>query len=150
MNASDVDLHALSHALDDSDPDREHFFDLQSASLWTFVFSEATDEAREAYEAARKSPDRWRPVPSRSPQETFEEIEDFVESLPEGDVQEALFGALERRGAFRNFREALMEHQDVRQQWLSASKRRSRERLAGFLDSLGLAVPDGGPGGDLS
>jgi Uncharacterised protein family (UPF0158) len=150
MNASDVDLNALSHALDDSDPDREHFFDLDSASLWTFVFSEATDEAREEYERARTSPDRWRPVPSRSPQETFEEIEDFVESLPEGDVQDALFGALERRGAFRNFREALMEHQEVRAQWLAVSKRRSRERLAGFLESIGLALPEGRGTGDLS
>lgn len=142
MNASNLDLNALSHALDDSSPDREHFFDLQSASLWTFVFSDATDEAREAYETARQATDRWRPVPSRSPQETFEEIEDFVEALPEGATQEALFVALERRGAFRNFREALMEHQDIRQQWLAASKRRSRQRLAGFLESVGLALPE--------
>ena len=139
MNASDLDLNALSHALEDSDPDREHFLDLESGSLWTFVFSEATDETRETYETARSAPERWYRIPSRTPQQTFEEIEDFVESLPEGDVQGALFVALERRGAFRNFREALMEHQEIRQQWISLSRSKSRDRLASFLLSMGLS-----------
>lgn len=142
MNASDLDLNALSHALEDSDPDREHFLDLESGSLWTFVFSEATDETREAYENARSAPERWFRIPSRTPQQTFEEIEDFVEALPEGDVQEALFVALERRGAFRNFREALMEHQEIRQQWISLSRSKARERLTSFLRSMGLSHPE--------
>jgi len=145
LNASDLDLNALSHALEDSDPDREHFLDLESGSLWTFVFSEATDEAREAYENARSAEARWHPIPSRTPQQTFEEIEDFVESLPEGPVQEALFVALERRGAFRNFREALMEHQEIRQQWISLSRAKARDRLASFLESVGLSHPDPTP-----
>ncbi|MBZ0267720.1 UPF0158 family protein [bacterium] len=145
MNASDLDWNALSHALEDSDPDREHFLDLESGSLWTFVFSEATDEARAAYENARSAPDRWHPIPSRTPQQTFEEIEDFVESLPAGPVQDALFVALERRGAFKNFREALMEHQEIRQQWISLSRTKARDRLASFLDSMGWSHPDPTP-----
>ncbi|GJM43864.1 MAG: hypothetical protein DHS20C21_07060 [Gemmatimonadota bacterium] len=142
MNLSDIDLNALSHALDDSDPDREYFLNLEDASLWTFVFSEATDETRNRHAEVLSTPGVWRAVPSRTTQETYEEIEDFVESLPEDRVQDGLFRALERRGAFKNFREALMEHPEVRQQWLSASKKRSRERLQEFLDVLGWAQPE--------
>jgi len=137
MNLSEVDLNALSHALDDSDPDREHFLDLETGSLWTFVFSEATDEIRNRHHDRLNDPKRWLRVPSRTSQQEYEEIEDFVESLPEDEVQDGLFRALERRGAFRNFREALMERPEVRQQWLAASKRRSRERLDAFLQGLG-------------
>ncbi len=43
MNLSGTDRDALSRALDDSDPDREHFWDPQGGVLWTFVLSEATD-----------------------------------------------------------------------------------------------------------
>lgn len=141
LNLSDIDMNALSHALDDSDPDREHFLDLENASLWTFVFSEATDETRNRHEGVLSDSGRWHRVPSRTTQQTYEEIEDFVESLPEDRVQDGLFRALERRGAFRNFREALMEHPEVRQQWLSVSKKRSRDRLERFLDVLGWAHP---------
>ena len=81
MNVSEVDLTALSHALDDSDPDREHFLDLQEGSLWTFVFSEASDEARARHIEVQESTKQWLRVPSRTTQETYEEIEDFVETI---------------------------------------------------------------------
>ncbi len=139
LNLSDLDLRALSHALDDSDPDRESYLDRETGSLWTFVFSEASDETRARRTEILEDAERWMRIPSRSPQATFEEIEDFVEELPEGDVQEALFVALEKRGAMKNFREALMEHPEVRQAWLGASRRRSQARLDEFLGTLGLA-----------
>jgi hypothetical protein len=149
MNVSDLDLRALSHALDDSDPDREHFLDRETGSLWTFVFSEASDESRARRAGVLEGSGTWIKIPSRSPQATFEEIEDFVEELPETEVQELLFVALEKRGAMKNFREALMDHPDVRQQWLSASRRRSEQRLDAFLETQGLSRtpdPTGAPG----
>ena len=48
-------------------------------------------------------------IRSRSTQEAYEEIEDFVETVTDPDTQDALFRALERKGAFRNFREAILQ-----------------------------------------
>lgn len=147
MNVSEVDLTALSHALDDSDPDREHFLDLQEGSLWTFVFSEASDEAQARHIEVQESTKQWLRVPSRTTQETYEEIEDFVETLPEGSVQDALFDALESRGALKNFRAALMEYPDIRQQWLAGARKRSRDRLDEFLSAEGWAPAEHEPSG---
>ena len=64
MNLSNIDPAALSQALDDYDPDREHFLDLTDGSFWTFVFSESTDETRKKYDDVRLKigttcPVRW-------------------------------------------------------------------------------------------
>jgi hypothetical protein len=53
LNVSDLDLAAVSQALDDYDPDREHYLDLNEGSIWTFVFSESTDETRRKVDRIR-------------------------------------------------------------------------------------------------
>lgn len=140
MNVSDLDLDALSRALDDSDPDREHYLHLPTGSLWTFVFSQATDEARARYDVVRADTAGWLQIPSPSPRESYEDAEDFVEQIGPEETRESLFGALERRGSLKDFREELMRHPDERARWVALGRRRSRERLEAFLRSLGLEV----------
>ncbi len=145
MDLSALDLGALTRALDDPDPDREHFMDLASGSLWTFVLSQATDESRRRYDdiQAGQAGD-WVRLPAPTPREAYEDAEDFVESLAATPVRESLFDALERRGSLKDFRERLMEHPDERASWLALRRARSRERLDAFLRSIGrepLAQP---------
>ena len=59
-----------------------------------------------------------------------------MEGLTDESVQDALFGALEKKGAFRSFREAILSYPQERQQWMVYRKERSRSRLEGFLATL--------------
>jgi 23S rRNA maturation-related 3'-5' exoribonuclease YhaM len=139
MDLSKFDIAAIKRALDDHDPDREHFVVLADGSVWTFVFSEATDETREQYEAVQAGlGDTHVAVPSRSPQEAFEEIEDFVEEMKDEKLQAQLFTALEKKRAFRNFRETLLQHPEEHRRWRILRKAALQARLDGFLRSMGL------------
>jgi hypothetical protein len=138
MDLSRLDLAALSQALDDADPDREHYVSIRDGSLWTFVLSESTDETRGRLEEIRAGLGETHvAVPSVTTQEAYEEIEDFVEGVEDEKVQEALFDAIERKGALRNFREAILQYPDERQRWSQHRKARSSRRLEDFLRSLG-------------
>jgi hypothetical protein len=138
MDLSKLDLPGVSQALDDSDPDREHFLDLREGSLWTFVFSESTDETRRRLGEIRAGMgETYRAIPSMTTQEAYEEIEDFVEAVESPEVQEALFRAIERKGALRNFREAILQYPEERTRWSAHRRERSRRRLERFLESLG-------------
>lgn len=142
MNLSDLDLDSISRALDNHDPDQEHFLDLGDGSVWTFVVSESTDETRERHRQVLAGLGRTHArIPGMTAQEAFEEIEDFVEEMADPAAREALFRALERRGAFRNFREALMQHAEEHRRWRARRKEGSRRRLEAFLRDHGLEVP---------
>lgn len=142
MDVSRLDLAALSRALDDSDPDREHYLEPETGAQWTFVFSQATDETRRRYDEVQGALGQgWSRIPSPTPREAYEEAEDFVEGLGEGALQDALFVALERKGSLKDFREELMRYPDIRAQWLALRRRRSRERLEDYLADLGLELP---------
>ena len=144
MNVSDLDLVALTQALDDHEPDREHYLDLDEGTLWTFVFSESTDETRSRHEQVRAEANgeradgerAWARVPSMTTQEAYEEVEDFVEDVTGDDLRQTLFTALEKKGALRNFREVLMQLPQARQQWSAFRKERSRARVERFLRDL--------------
>jgi hypothetical protein len=147
LDVSRLDVAAVSRALDDHDPDRDHFLDATDGSVWTFVFSEATDETRERREAVLGGLGTTHVrIPGRSPQEAFEEIEDFVEGMEDPAVQHALFRAIERKGAFRNFREALLEHPEEHRRWRALRKEASRRRLEAFLGSLGIELLESAAG----
>lgn len=152
MDLSNLDIAAITRALDDHDPDREHFLDLGDGSVWTFVFSEATDETRERHEAILKAlGETHRRIPSQSPQEAFEEVEDFVEGIKDEKLQNQLFTALEKRRALRNFREVLLQQTEEHRRWRAIRKESSRVRLEAFLDDLGLEpAPEAAPAGGES
>jgi hypothetical protein len=148
MNLSRLDLGAVSRALDDHDPDRDHFLDLADGSVWTFVFSEATDETRERRDAVlRELGAAYLRIPARSPQEAFEEVEDFVERVEDPAARQALFQAIEGKGAFRNFREALLELPEEHRRWRAQRKEASRRRLEAFLETLGVEPMESATGG---
>ncbi len=141
MNPPDLDLQALSLALDDYDPDHEHFLDLESGRVWTFVISDSTAETRRRHQKVVAALNTaYRRLPSRTTQEAYEEMEDFVEELQEPKVRDALFATLERKGAFRAFREALLQLPTERQQWSAFRRERSERRLQAFLRSLETSV----------
>jgi hypothetical protein len=146
MSLSPLDREALARALDDSDPDREHFLHVEDGTIWTFVVSEATDESRSMYERVQEGAGpHWRRIPSKSLQETFEELEDFVDNLSDPSVRRSLFSTLEGKGAFRLFREFMLDHPAERALWEDFRAERSRRRVERFLQSLsatsGIAPP---------
>lgn len=137
MNLSPQNRETLIRALEDFDSDREHFARRDDGSLWTFVVSEATDEIRERREAILGAEsEKWARVPSRSSRDAFEEIEDFVELLEDVETRNTLFATLEGRGAFRAFREFMLDHPSERASWEEFRAERSARRLAHFLESL--------------
>ncbi len=141
-----LDREALARALDDPDPDREHFFRVEDGSMWTFVASEATDETRAIYERIQRAIGReWRRLPSKSLQETFEEMEDFVEGLADPAVRRPLFLTLEGKGAFRLFREFMLEHPTERALWTEFREERLRRRVERFVETIEPPMPASPP-----
>ncbi|HET9887327.1 MAG TPA: UPF0158 family protein [bacterium] len=137
MNLSSIDREALSRALDDHDPDRELYLSLVDGTLQLFVLSEATDETRALQEKVQSLVGKsFVRVTSMTSQEAFEEMEDFADSLDDASAKDALFRTLEGKGAFRRFREVMLENAPLRERWMEFRAQRSQNRLEKFLRTL--------------
>lgn len=56
-------------------------------------------------------------IPPPEPQEAFEMMEDFIATLPLKTVQEHLYQAIRRHKPFQEFKAALLDYPDIREQW---------------------------------
>ncbi|KRE21100.1 UPF0158 family protein [Paenibacillus sp. Soil522] len=56
----------------------------------------------------------------------YETVEEFIETLNKSEVREELFGAIQGRGAFRRFKDGIIEH-DVEKQWYEFKEKKVKD-----------------------
>lgn len=81
----------------------------------------------------------WVAIPRLESHEAFRVMERFVDGLDEIDVQRQLRGALQGRGAFRRFRDALAGFPDLRDRWQATQREDLLQRGLAFLAGLDIA-----------
>lgn len=134
-----VDLDELCSALEDNSPDHEWFLDPVSGEL----------EFRSAYFDGAS--DDWDPderglvrVDPIGPNEAYGDMEDFVERVGEHRPRELLERVIGGRGAFRRFKDTLLEFPELRDAWFRFHDARMRRRAIVWLRDEGLIAPTEG------
>jgi predicted nucleotidyltransferase len=129
-----VDLRALAEALEDHSPETIWWFDPRAGGVEPHA-----DPLDADFEAAEHPSDRGliriEPIPSR---EAYRDMEDFIGRLRDPRVRELLDRAIAGRGAFRRFKDALLDFPDLRQNWFAFHDARMERRAIEWLAGQGL------------
>jgi len=70
-------------------------------------------------------------------------MEDFIDTVPEQRLQNRLWGAIRGRGAFRRFKDVLLDHAEERERWFQFRDGRLRERVMRWLRDEGIEPSPG-------
>lgn len=81
-------------------------------------------------------------VPAMTSGEAYEDMEDFAETLEDDHLHNLLVTALHGRGAFRRFKNVLMDYPAERQRWFDFHDTRMRQRVEDWLRDKGFDVKD--------
>jgi hypothetical protein len=127
-----VDLAAIGEALQDQSGEHSWWLDPRTGEVepWFEEFQEADQPDPE-----ERGLVPIEPVPSR---EWYRDMADFVERVPDPGARELLARAIDGRGAFRRFKDALFDLPDLRQAWFAFSNRRAEQRAIWWLQIEGL------------
>jgi predicted nucleotidyltransferase len=127
-----LDLEELCMALEDNSPEMEWWFDP--------VAGEAIprSEGSSWEEVAVDDPDRLIPVEPIPSEEAYGDMQDFVAAVGDARAKDLLGRAISGRGAFRRFKDALLEFPDLRDAWFSYHDARMRRRAIEWLVAEGL------------
>ncbi|MDQ0877501.1 hypothetical protein QFZ77_006160 [Paenibacillus sp. V4I3] len=71
----------------------------------------------------------------------YEIIEEFIGTLSEDEVREELFGAIQGRGAFRRFKDGIIEH-DVEKQWYEFKEKKLKELVIEWCEAKDLVIEE--------
>ncbi|HLQ04394.1 MAG TPA: UPF0158 family protein [Verrucomicrobiae bacterium] len=138
LEISRVDLPSLAEALEDHSDFGSWWLDPASGA----VEERPTDLSHE--DAAGNSPvdrgfRRIEPLPSG---ESYADLQDFTERVRDRRARELLKRAIAGRGAFRRFKDTLVEYPQLRQAWFAFHDARMKRRAIEWLADTGLVDGD--------
>lgn len=124
-----VNLNELCEALDDSSPEHEWWLDPTTArlELWSDFGDDFDDDAGHPYDRG------WVLVDPIGSREAYTDLEEFAYRVKDLRARDLLLRAIAGRGAFRRFKDTLLEFPDLRQAWFHFHDARMRQRAIAWL-----------------
>lgn len=134
-----VDLSSLCEALEDHSDYMEWWFDPASGKVepWPSDPSAIDDE-----EAPHPTERNWVLVPPLPSHESYQDLVDFTESVRDSRVRDLLERAIAGRGAFRRFKDTLLEFPELREAWFTFHDARVERRALRWLADEGFVHED--------
>lgn len=129
----------LQESMDDDMTDYEEviFDEEQDIPDWM------EDEVELALDIFLNEPERYRRIPERSPNSGFSAMRDFASTLENVSLRNTLENALNGKGAFRGFKDALEQYPKERKLWYGFNAKSARKEIRQWLKSLDIYTEDG-------
>ncbi|MDT4970714.1 MAG: hypothetical protein QOG22_857 [Pseudonocardiales bacterium] len=130
LNELPVDLEQLADLIDGGPDSAGGRLDLTNGEVWPeFVFEESLDDDADNDD----DPDRWLHVWPAGSRRAYDDMVDFTATRTDQRLRERLDRALDGRGAFRRFKDALFDWPGDREDWFAYSEDRRRGRAREWL-----------------
>lgn len=138
--ALNIDIEELCAAMEDGSHEHEYYLDLDSGEvllLSEYVGDEETGELKEQIE---ENSDRYERIPRAEPHEGYRDMVDFIVTLENEHLAELLGVAIDGKGAFRRFKDVLLDHPEEEERWFRFKDERMEARALEWLGDIGVTL----------
>lgn len=140
LDLSTVDLGSIAMAFEDHSDLGSWWIDGQTGEVWHW----GQDDHDAAFDPdERDDPRGIQPLPSTV---AYRDMQDFIDRVPDRRAADLLHRAIAGRGAFRRFKDTLLEFPDLRDEWFRFVDVRMQRRAIEFLLEEGLIDEEAGDG----
>ena len=112
--------------------DWENVFEKEGVPDWQ------RDLIKEAYRLDTESGNTIIAIPSEKSLEGYDDMEDFIDTVRDPRLRELLERATGGRGAFRNFKDVLLDYPTERERWFQFKRERLQSRILEWLEEHGI------------
>jgi hypothetical protein len=95
------------------------------------------DEVELALEILLDEEGRYARIPERKPHMAYKSMSDFIETVEDPLLREELSNALNGKGAFRRFKDVLIDFPKERKKWHGFNAKAMKKEIIGWLSSIG-------------
>jgi hypothetical protein len=133
LDLSTLDLGMIAMALEDHSSEGDWWIDADTGEVWYWRGDDDDDSGFDP--VGRDDARRINPLPSGA---GHGDMEDFISRVPDRRAVDLLERAIAGRGAFRRFKDTLVEFPELREEWFRFSDARMQRRAIEFLLDEGL------------
>ena len=133
LDVAKVDLVDLAQALQDHSDEHSWWFDPRTGEVepWS---DDLGDELGEGHPEERG----FIPIEPEPSSEGWQDMADFAARVSDPEARRRLERAIEGRGAFRRFKDELLDHPELREAWFAFADARIERRALRWLADEGL------------
>ncbi len=129
-----IDLDELCSAMEDNSCEREHYLDLVTGEILLLTEYMGDDVVKKLRENIDDDPDRYDRIPKAESHEGYEDMQDFIATVKNERLWELLEVAINGKGAFRRFKDVLLNYPEERERWFHFKDNRVQARALQWLD----------------
>ena len=138
--ALNISLDELCEAMEDSSYENEYFLDLETGEI-LFVSEYMDDEESEKLkERIEEDSERYERIPKAESHEGYQDMVDFITTVDNEHLVELLEVAINGKGAFRRFKDVLLNYPEERERWFKFKDERMEERALEWLDDIEVTL----------
>jgi hypothetical protein len=140
--ALNINLYELCEAMEDGSYENEYFLDLETGEI--LFLSEYMDDEDTVKLKDRIEEDfnRYERIPKAESQEGYEDMVDFVATVEDEHLVELLEVAINGKGAFRRFKDVLLNYPEERERWFKFKDERMEERVLEWLEDIDVTLSE--------
>jgi len=135
-----IDLDELCSAMEDSSYEHEYYLNLETGEI--LFLSEYTDdeESGKLKDKIEEESDRYERIPKAESHEGYEEMQDFIATVKDERLAALLEVAINGKGAFRRFKDVLLNYPEERERWFQFKGAKVQERALEWLDDIDVSL----------
>jgi len=141
--ALNINLDELCEAMEDSSYENEYFLDLKTGEVLFISDYMDDEETREMKDRIEEDFERYERIPKAESHEGYEDMVDFIATVEDEHLTELLEVAINGKGAFRRFKDVLLNYPEERERWFKFKDERMEERAIEWLDDIEVTLSEG-------
>jgi hypothetical protein len=135
-----IDLDELCDAMENSSFENEYFLDLETGEI-IFISEYMDDEETERLkDQIEEKFDRYERIPKVEPHEGYGDMVGFIAIVENERLAELLEVAINGKGAFRRFKDVLLNYPEESEKWFKFKDDRIEERAREWLDDIDVSL----------
>ena len=135
-----IDLDELYLAMEDSSYEHEYYLDLVTGEILLLTEYMDDDEGKKLREKIDNGLDRYERIPKAESREGYEDMQDFIATVKDERLSELLEVAINGKGAFRRFKEVLLNYPEERERWFHFKDNRLQARALEWLGDIDVSL----------
>ena len=135
-----IDMDELCSAIEGTSYEHEYYLDLDNGEI-LFLSQYADDkETGGLKEQIEEEFERYVRIPSAESHEGYQDMVDFITTLENEHLAELLRVAIDGKGAFRRFKDVLLDHPEEEERWFRFKDDRMEARALEWLEDIGVTL----------
>ena len=135
-----IGLDELYDAMENNSYEVEYYLDLETGEI-LFVSEDMDDEETgKLKNQIEEELDRYEPIPKAESYEGYRDMQAFIATVEDDHLAELLEVAINGKGAFRRFKDVLLNYPEERERWFQFKDNRMEERVLEWLDDIDVTL----------